>query len=152
HYDPADPPGHSSVPVNSPPTNPCGPVGAALAHFMFVTVGWSSLLVVAGLASVDLLLFARRTIPDRWGPVGGFGLVLAVSAALVQKFAPGLEPGHVVGSGGYLGALEVAFFEGQFGLLGMLLILAAAGVVGLSLCYETMVALPVREVASLLAR
>src|SRR5436190_1170957 len=61
-----------------------------------------------------------------------------------------LRPGPAVGSGGYLGALEVAFFEGQFGLVGMLLILAAAGVVGLSLCYEPLVVWPVRELAVVL--
>ena len=28
-------------PANVHPTNPCGPVGAALAHVMFTTLGWS---------------------------------------------------------------------------------------------------------------
>ncbi len=43
-YDSADPPGWNASPRNEPPTNPCGPVGATLAHLLFITLGWSSWL------------------------------------------------------------------------------------------------------------
>ena len=49
-YDPADPPGRGAEPANSRPTNPCGPVGAALAHALFTTLGWSCWLLLAGAA------------------------------------------------------------------------------------------------------
>ncbi|SIO64955.1 DNA segregation ATPase FtsK/SpoIIIE, S-DNA-T family [Singulisphaera sp. GP187] len=150
HYDPADPPGHSTEPVRTSPANPCGPVGAALAHVLFTSVGWTSLLVVFGLAAIDLLWFARRSVAERVGPAAGFALLTAVTAALVHKYGRDLDPRPLVGSGGYLGALAVAFFEGQFGLLGMLLILAAAGLVGLSLCAEALFVWPFQEVVRVL--
>ena len=46
-YDPADPPGHGAEPANQPPTNPCGPVGAVLAH---VAVHDARLVVLAAAA------------------------------------------------------------------------------------------------------
>ena len=55
-YDPADPPGWGAEPVNQPPTNPCGPVGAVFAHLLFITLGWSSWLLLLGLAVVNLLV------------------------------------------------------------------------------------------------
>ena len=75
-YDPADPPGQGADPVNQPPTNPCGPVGAVFAHILFTTLGWSSWLLLVGLAVVNLLLTTRRPMPDKVGPALGFALVL----------------------------------------------------------------------------
>jgi S-DNA-T family DNA segregation ATPase FtsK/SpoIIIE len=69
HYDPADPPGHTTEPARSSPANPCGPVGATLAHALFTAVGWTSLLVVTGLAAIDLLWLPAATLrrgPARW--------------------------------------------------------------------------------------
>src|SRR5580693_2567176 len=79
-YDPADPPGWGAHPVNQPPTNPCGPVGAVCAHALFMTLGWSSWLLVLGLAVVNLLLTTRRHVPDKVAPGAGFALVLVVGA------------------------------------------------------------------------
>ena len=76
----------------------------------------------------------------------GFTLALTGAAALVQKFGAGLVPSPPVGGGGYLGALAIAFLEGQFGPVGMLLILLAAGLVGLALCYDTLVLWPVQVI------
>ncbi|HEV3121893.1 MAG TPA: DNA translocase FtsK 4TM domain-containing protein, partial [Isosphaeraceae bacterium] len=138
YYDPADPPGCAAEPPNAPPRNPCGPVGAALAHLLFTTFGWSSFLLSLGLAAADVLWFRRRAVPEVRSRLAGFALVVAVAAALVQKMAPELSPSPPVGSGGYVGALAVAFFEGQFGWAGMLLILTSAGLLGLWLCGEVL--------------
>ncbi len=62
-YDPADPPGQAAEPPNQPPSNPCGPVGAVLAHVMFTTLGWSGWLVPPALLVVNLLLIRRRACP-----------------------------------------------------------------------------------------
>src|SRR5271168_4059818 len=104
-YDSADPPGWNASPRNEPPSNPCGPVGATLAHLLFITFGWSSWLLMLGLAVLDLLVCVRRPVPDRLGPSLGFGLVLVVAAGLIHKLAPNLQPSPPVGSGGYIGAL-----------------------------------------------
>ena len=137
-YDPADPPGSAVEPANDPVANPCGPVGALLAHGLYQALGWSSWVVLLILASADVLWLARRAVPEWWVRLLGFALAIAVASALVQKFAPGLEPSPPVGSGGYLGALAVAFLEGQFGRAGMLLILVAGGLVGLALCIDVL--------------
>jgi DNA segregation ATPase FtsK/SpoIIIE, S-DNA-T family len=145
-YDPADPPGWNASPRNDPATNPCGPVGATLAHLMFTALGWSSWLMLLGLAVLDLLVCVRRPVPDRLAPSLGFGLLLIVTAGLIHKLAPGLEPSPPVGSGGYIGALAAVFLELHFGPLGMGLILAASGLFGLALCHDVVFLWPYQEV------
>jgi DNA segregation ATPase FtsK/SpoIIIE, S-DNA-T family len=145
-YDPADPPGHGAEPVNQPPTNPCGPVGAVFAHILFNTLGWSSWLLLLGLAVVNLLVTTRRPVPDKLGPAIGFGLVLVVAAGFMHKIAPALMPSPAVGSGGYVGALVAIFLEVHFGPVGMRLILAAAGLFGLALCHDVVFLWPVQEI------
>src|SRR5262249_33480685 len=133
-------------PANNPPANPCGPVGATLAGVLFQTLGWSSYFFLIGLAVTDVLLLCRWRIPELGLQLVGFALTQAVVAGLVQRFAPTLERSPPVGSGGYLGAFEVMFLEGQFGPAGMFLILGAAGLTGLGLCSEILVVRPAREV------
>ncbi len=131
-------------------SNPCGPVGARLAEFGQQTFGWASWLVLAALAALNLLVVRGRRPADRLGPAVGFLLVLTVAAALIDKFGPGIRPSPPVGPGGYAGALTACALEGYFGLAGMLLILAAAAVLGAALCQEALVALPLRELSAML--
>ena len=145
-YDPADPPGHGADPANQPPTNPCGPVGAVFAHILFSTLGWSSWLLLLGLAVVNLLVTTRRPIPDKFGPAIGFGLVVVVAAGFIHKIAPMLTPSPAVGTGGYVGALVAIFLEVHFGPVGMRLILAAAGLFGLALCHDVVFLWPIQEI------
>ena len=135
-YDPADPPGSAAEPANHPALNPGGPVGATLAHVLFTTVGWSSILVLHGLAAVDFMLFRRRSLAGLALRVAGLSLMVAVGSAVFQWFGTALRPTHPVGPGGYLGALLTTILYGQFGFAGMILILGAAGVVGLSLAHD----------------
>jgi S-DNA-T family DNA segregation ATPase FtsK/SpoIIIE len=145
-YDPADPPGAAATPPNSPPANPCGPVGAALAHGLFSTAGWASFLLLYAILAVDLLLFRRRPVSEKSVRLVGLSLLVIVASALLQKLRPEISPSPPVGSGGYVGAFLNALLEGQFGPVGMLLILAASGFVGLSLCYDVFFLWPVQEV------
>ncbi len=151
-YQPADAPGLASLPANDPPNNPCGPVGAALAHLMFMTVGWSSYLLLYTVFALDFLLFLRRPIPDKAMRASGLLMVVGVLAALIQWFRPGLSPSHPVGSGGYLGALVATTLEGHFGFAGMFLILGATALIGLTLCYDAVFVWPVSEVLALARR
>jgi DNA segregation ATPase FtsK/SpoIIIE, S-DNA-T family len=151
-YNPADPPGWAADPLNQPPSNPCGPVGAAIAHCLFIILGWSSWLLLLGLAALNVLAASRRAIPERLGPAVGFALVLLVAAGLMQKLAPALAPSPPVGSGGYLGALIASFLELHFGLAGMMLILATAGLFGLALCHDVMFLWPLAELGTRIRR
>ena len=69
-YDPADAPGSGAEPPNHSPllSNPCGPVGATLAHVSFNVLGWSSWLLLLGLVAVNVLVVARRRFPTAWAP------------------------------------------------------------------------------------
>lgn len=130
--------------------NPCGPVGARLAHSAEQLVGWASWLLPAALAAINLLIARGRRPTDRFGPTVGFALVLAVTAALIDKFGAGLRPSPPVGPGGYVGALAATGLEANFGLAGMLLILLTAGLVGVALCQELLVSLPLMELSAVL--
>jgi len=151
-YDSADPPGWGASPLNQPPANPCGPVGALFAHVLFTLLGWASWLVLLGLAVVNILLASRRPVPDRLGPSTGFALVVIVAAGLIHKLIPGLAPSPPVGSGGYLGALAAIFLEAHFGLAGMMLILGTSGLFGLALCHDVLFLWPYQEVRGWLRR
>jgi DNA segregation ATPase FtsK/SpoIIIE, S-DNA-T family len=144
-YSPADPPGWGAFPLNDPPANPCGPVGALLAHILFISLGWSSWLLLLGLAVLNVLLIARRTVPDRLAPAVGFVITLVVSAGFIHRLAPGLRPSPTVGTGGYIGATVAIFLEAYFHLTGMILILAAIGLLGLALCHEVLFVWPFQE-------
>ncbi len=150
-YDPADPPGWGAEPVNPAPTNPCGLVGAWFAHLLFITLGWSSWLLVLGLAVINLLLIRRRPIPDRLGSSFGFLLTVVVSAGLINRLMPGLEPSPTVGTGGYIGAFLAIFLKVHFGPSGMMLFLAAAGLFGLALCHDVLFLWPIQEIRSVLS-
>ena len=145
-YDPADPPGTAAFPANHPTNNPCGPVGATVAHALFTAVGWASYLPLFALAVADWLLHRRRPLTDPASRLVGFALVVAVVAAAVQKLFPGLPRSPAVGSGGYVGALVATFLEGQFGLAGMALILAGVGLVGIISCYDYVFVYPIQEI------
>ena len=149
-YDPADAPGSGAEPPNHSPwlSNPCGPVGATLAHLSFNVLGWSSWLLLMGLAAVNVLVVARRRLPTARFPVLGFALLLAVCAGMIHKFAPGLRPSPPVGSGGYAGALVSTFLFNHFGPYGMLLIMVSTGALGLVLCHDLLFTWPVREIAA----
>ncbi len=151
-YDPADPPGLAAEPPNDPPANPCGPVGATLAHLLFAMVGRASFLLLFASAVADLLAFRRRKVADPTLRLIGLGLIVAVASALLQKFDPGRRPAPPVGSGGYVGAASVAFLEGQFGQAGMLLILGALGLIGLALCHDILIVWPLQEFFGLFRR
>jgi S-DNA-T family DNA segregation ATPase FtsK/SpoIIIE len=147
-YDPKDPPGQGAEPPNDPPSNPCGPVGATLAHLLFNSVGRASFLVLFASFVADLLAFRRRKVADPALRLLGLGLVILVGSALTQKFDPAHPPSPPVGSGGYVGAATSAFLETHFGWFGMLLILSAAGFAGLVLCYDVLLVWPIEEITA----
>ena len=150
-YDPADAPGSGAEPPNHSPllSNPCGPVGATLAHVLVQRPGL--VVLAAALGTGRRQRPGRRPaarLPIAWAPRWASAWSLAVAAGLIQKFAPGLRPSPPVGSGGYAGALVATFLFSHFGPYGMLLIMVSAGVFGLVLCHDVLFTWPVREVST----
>ncbi len=103
-YDPADPPGRGAEPVNQPPTNPCGPVGAVFAHVLFITLGWSSWLLLLGLAVVNLLVITPPPRPrPAWAGDRALGWSWSSPPASSTRSRRRSMPSPAVGSGGYVG-------------------------------------------------
>ena len=144
-YNPADAPGSAADPPNDPTLNPCGPVGATLAYALIQSFGWASLLLLEGLASLVVLAFRRRAVPEKGIRSLGFLILISVVAATFHKSGIRWLPSPPVGSGGVLGALIALFLEAQVGPYGLFLILAALGLVGMVLAHEVLFVWPARE-------
>lgn len=145
-YDPTDPPSPESW-TNGPstPKNPCGPLGAALAFALFATIGAASFLVLWGGIVSAAWLMSSRSPRELMPRAAGGVMLLAVAAALLHSFAPGLQPAPAVGSGGYLGAALASFLLAQIGTVGRVLCLATLGVAGIALAADAYLAWPVRS-------
>jgi S-DNA-T family DNA segregation ATPase FtsK/SpoIIIE len=151
-YDPADPPGTTVEPAPEVVSNPCGPVGATIAHVLITSVGAASYLILYSVLAADVLLLRKRPVPEKRVRALGLVLLITVLAAVSHRFEIGLPAHPPVGSGGYLGAIVAIFLEGQFGFYGMLLILSSIGLVGFALCYDALFLWPAREVVALVKR
>ena len=147
-YDPADPPGRDLVPTRTTPANPCGPVGAWIAHSLMISVGVGAWVVFAALTALVWLVIRRRGVAEPVPPVVGVALLLVVAAAAAQKLRPDLPRAPSVGAGGYVGSGLLAFLEGQFGPAGFALALATCGLVGLGLAREFLFLAPASELAA----
>jgi len=149
-YDTADPPTTYVAPANQTPTNPCGPVGAAIAHYTIELVGWGIVVPLVAGASATLLMFRQRPFANwGWGITGIGPLLLAISAGLT-RWLPTLQPCTPAGPGGYIGAAVSIFLQQHLGKLGASLAVVACALVGLNLAWEFLVLWPVAEINSLL--
>ena len=148
-YDPADPVGELIPPLNSlyqpdrlvyPPNetvqNACGGWGALAADVMLTSVGLGAYYLVFSLAVVDIHLLRRREIDTPLIRGIGWGGSLVGMTMLATTLLPGLSPGPVIGSGGYLGALGSGILEIHFATAGGLIITSALLVGGLLLCTD----------------
>ena len=137
-YDPEDAPGSAAWPANEGEmlSNPCGPVGANLAHVLFTLVGWASVLVLPAWVIVTIRSLRGQPIPDPAVRLFGTALLIGVAAATIQELKPDLPNAPPVGAGGYGGALIASELRGQFGPIGMALFLGSATVVGLACCHD----------------
>lgn len=149
-FDPADAPTRSVSPPNKTPTNPCGPIGAIVAHHLIETIGWSVLILLAAGASSTLLLLRNRPFHSwGWGLAGVPPLIAACAAGLA-RWMPDLQPSTPVGPGGYIGAAATIYSQSHLGKLGGSLAIVACGLVGLNMAWEFLVLWPVAEINGLL--
>lgn len=146
-YDPADAPGTAVYPPNQGEAlaNPCGPVGAALAHLLYTCFGYGALLVLPAWLIVAVRVLMARPITDPRARLLGLGVLIGVTSAALQQLRPDLPGAAPVGSGGYLGVLVGEGLRGQVGPIGLSLVLTSAAVVGLALCHDLIFILPRRR-------
>jgi len=148
-YDPADPIGEPFTPLNriyapdvvvypqnETVANGCGFWGAYAADLLFTAFGVSAYYLLVSLAVLDYHLLRRREIDTPLvRAIGWLGSLVGLTA-IVAIVAPGVSPGPVIGSGGYLGALAKGLLHTQFATTGSLILAASLFGGGLLLCTD----------------
>jgi S-DNA-T family DNA segregation ATPase FtsK/SpoIIIE len=106
------------VPANESLHNLCGRWGAVAADMLLNAFGVGAYFVVGGLALLTARMLRRQTVDAPYlRAAGAVGALLGL-VTLVQMLAPGLTPGPVIGSGGYLGALTSGWLSLHFATFG----------------------------------
>jgi len=135
-YSPADPPSLHVYPQSSVPHNACGKLGAWTAFLLLEGLGVGAYYVTVSLGILAGVLLQGKRVEQPWLRAAGWSLSLLGFATLLQLLAPGLSPGPIIGSGGYVGAMGRAFLEGHFALTGSMILLVGVITGGLLLCTD----------------
>ncbi len=148
-YDPADPlaqlagplsrvyaPDVAVHPANEVIHNACGRWGALAADMLFTTFGVGAYYLVISLAVVDYFLLRRQEIDTPLVRATGWLASFVGIVAIVAILVPGLSPGPVIGSGGYLGALAKGLLHMHFATTGSLILAISLILGGLLLCTD----------------
>jgi DNA segregation ATPase FtsK/SpoIIIE, S-DNA-T family len=142
-FDAADPPSHALYPLNHPPANWCGSVGAYTAYAILVSVGDGGYPLLLFLVCGSFLWVSRISLEDKIFRIIGAVLLIAVVSVISAMMAG--ESRLPEGNGGLLGLAAWQFLEPRLGKVGIsLLMLLPAALVGLVLLTDTwLVTLPV---------
>ena len=135
-YSPADPPSTLVYPRAEVPANACGKFGAWTAHNLFESLGIGAYYIALSLGTLAALLLQGKKIEQPWVRAVGWLMSFVGLTTLVQMLAPGLTPGPVIGSGGYLGAIGRAWLESHFATTGSIILLLGVTAAGLLLCTD----------------
>ncbi|MGQ0627032.1 MAG: DNA translocase FtsK 4TM domain-containing protein, partial [Phycisphaerales bacterium] len=140
-FNPADPPASNlSYPLNDPPLNACGLVGAYLGYLLLSLLGWG---VYLGVALWAIYLFVSAFIRQVAHPITrALGVVLmcgATSTFLALAF-PGSGPLPNL-PGGVIGGYVSVEFGGLFGPFGTVIWMALAFLVGATIAVDVWVIL-----------
>ncbi|MCE9604140.1 MAG: DNA translocase FtsK [Planctomycetia bacterium] len=135
-YSPADPPSMHVYPQSPVPTNACGKLGAWTAFLLLEGLGLGAYYIALSLGVLAAVLLQGKRVEQPWVRAGGWSLSLLGFATVVQLLAPGMSPGPIIGSGGYVGAMGRAFLEAHFALTGSLILLLGVVSGGLLLCTD----------------
>jgi S-DNA-T family DNA segregation ATPase FtsK/SpoIIIE len=135
-YDPADPPSALVHPPRAHAHNICGRAGAIAAFLFFEGFGIAAWYVVGSMAAVGVLVLKGREISDRRLRALGWVLSLIGMTTLVAMAMPGMSPGPVIGSGGYVGAVGRGLLHMNVATTGAYLLGTSVLVAGLLLCTD----------------
>ncbi len=153
-YDPADPPSQLVHPLNARVMNACGPVGARLAYGLRTVFGWGAYGLLVAMFVFDVRLFSRTRMRDPFVRCFGWGLLIASVSLGLQLLRPDLSGGHVIGSGGYVGAIGTTLLKDHFSTIGSLIIITTLAITGMLLASETallslLLSIPLRPLRAL---
>ena len=132
-YDPADPPSRLVFPTRIETHNLCGRAGAVVANSLLEGLGLGAYFMAISSGVLAAVLLRRKPIGEPWLRGIGWLLALAGLTTLLSMAVPGLSPGPVVGSGGYLGALGRSLLETHLATAGGYLVVLSVLVGGLLL-------------------
>jgi S-DNA-T family DNA segregation ATPase FtsK/SpoIIIE len=145
-YDPSDPvvelvspfdrifqPDQLVYPQHETVHNACGRWGALISAMLLTGLGVGAYYLVLALGIVDLMMLMRRQIDVPLVRILGWSMSLVGLTAIAAMILPGISPGPVIGSGGYLGALTAGLLEMHFATPGGLVIASSFIVSGLLL-------------------
>jgi len=135
-YDPADPPSTLVYPQRTETTNLCGRIGALASQWSFQALGLGAYYALFSLAALSSLVLARRPIDQPVLRTAGWLLSLVGVTTLAAMAVPGLGPGPVIGSGGYLGAAGRGVLELNFASVGAYILAISLILGGLLLCTD----------------
>jgi len=139
-FDPADPPSTAVFPAPESVVNACGPVGARVAYYLLAAFGFGAYLILLNLIVIDLQLFSRGEVKDRWMRLVGGTLMLVAICTAFDITAPALGTTTLVGSGGLVGAVTAATLESLFSGLGATVLLMAMLTAGLIITEDALLA------------
>ncbi len=132
-YDPADPPSRLVYPERTQPANLCGRSGAVTSTLLFSALGIGAYYLLVSVAVLDAILLARRRVTIPFLRLAGWLLSLVGLCTLAAMALPGLSPGPVIGSGGYLGAAGRGLLERNFAATGAAIVVVSLILGGLLL-------------------
>jgi len=132
-YDPADPPSRLVYPQRTETANLCGRSGALTSTLLFSALGIGAYYLLVSVAVLDAILLARRRVTVPFLRLAGWLLSLVGFCALAAMVLPGLSPGPVIGSGGYLGAAGRGLLERNFAATGAAIVVVSLILGGLLL-------------------
>ena len=123
-------------PASGHVSNACGKWGALVSDLLLTGVGLGSYYLLVSLVIVDVLLLMRKDISAPLLRFIGWTVSLLGLITTFSMIAPGISPGPVVGSGGYLGALTAAVLHTHFASTGGVILSVSFLLGGLLLCTD----------------
>jgi len=137
-FDAADPPATTVWPLNDPPRNICGHVGASLAFygFRYFGIGVYPLLALAHLAVIAWSRGAR--LHDLWLRFAGLALIVTAASTFGRLLLSHTDHHLVTGPGGLLGTAAADFMQAHFNNFGTVLLLILSLIVGFVLAADNL--------------
>ena len=138
-YNASDWPSHAVYPFAKVITNWCGPIGAFVAHWIFMAVGPGVYPVLFFTAVFLFMLMTRNPLSDGWLRAIGTLLLAVAFGGIIHTLSAGSVTGLPEGHGGIMGIASSHFLQAHFNKIGALLMLVTAMLVGLILAADDLV-------------
>ena len=138
-FSPADPPAQSVWPLNDPPHNWCGVVGAWLAFHLFYYLGIGAVAILLLLTAAVAARARGAKLSDPWLRTIGLMLICTAASSLATLWTPASEYFLITGPGGVLGSATAAWLQANLQTAGTVVMLLSALFVGLVLAADEVV-------------